>query len=73
MSLPKLPWPGVLLALLGATVMLVSGAGLALTGAVLLLWLGTLYIARPAPPTRQPTGGRGQFTRARIESLMERA
>ena len=71
MSLPKLPWPGVLLALLGATVMLVSGAGLALTGAVLLLWLGTLYIARPAPPTRQPAGGRGQFTRARIESLME--
>ena len=71
MSLPKLPWPGVLLALLGSTVMLVSGAGLALTGAVLLLWLGTLYIARPSPPTRQAAGGRGQFTRARIESLME--
>ena len=71
MSLPKLPWPGVLLALLGAVVMLVSGTGIALTGAVLLLWLGTLYIARPAPPMRRPTNSGVQFTRARIESLME--
>lgn len=71
MLLPKLPWPGVLLALLGATVMLVSGVGPALTGAVLLLWLGTLYIASPAPPSRRPATGGVQFTRARIESLME--
>ena len=71
MFFPKLPWPGVLLALLGATVMLVSGAGAVLTGAVLLLWLGTLYIARPAPPSRRPTASGVQFTRARIESLME--
>ena len=71
MFFPKLPWPGVLLALLGATVMLVSGAGAVLTGAVLLLWLGTLYIARPAPPSRRPTARGVQFTRARIESLME--
>ncbi|MDP3674164.1 MAG: ATP-binding protein [Novosphingobium sp.] len=71
MSLPKLPWPGVLLALLGATVMLGSGAGVALTGAVLLLWLGTLYISRPAPPSLRPSGSGVQFTRARIESLME--
>ena len=71
MFFPKLPWPGVLLALLGATVMLVSGAGAVLTGAVLLLWLGTLYIVRPAPPSRRPTASGVQFTRARIESLME--
>ena len=71
MFLPKLPWPGVLLALLGATVMLVSGAGVVLTGAVLLLWLGTLHIARPAPPMRRPARSGVQFTRARIESLME--
>ena len=71
MFLPKLPWPGVLLALLGTTVMLVSGVSVVLTGAVLLLWLGTLYIARPAPPApRQSTGG-VQFTRTRMESLME--
>ena len=71
MFLPKLPWPGVLLALLGATVMLISGVGAVLTGAVLLLWLGTLYIARPAPPARRRTNGGVQFTRARMESLME--
>jgi two-component system phosphate regulon sensor histidine kinase PhoR len=66
-----LPWPGVLLALLAATVLLASGVGLPLTGAVLLLWLGTLYIARPAPPVRQPGVSDGQFTRARIETLKE--
>lgn len=71
MFLPKLPWPGVLLALLGATVMLVSGADAVLTGGVLLLWLGTLYIARPAPPARCRTNDGVQFTRARMESLVE--
>jgi two-component system phosphate regulon sensor histidine kinase PhoR len=71
MFLPKLPWPGVLLALLGATVMLVSGTGYVLVGAILLLWLGTLYIARPAPPTVRRSSGGVQFTRARMESLME--
>ncbi|QGN53388.1 cell wall metabolism sensor histidine kinase WalK [Novosphingobium sp. Gsoil 351] len=68
---PKMPWPGVLLALLGVSVMLVSGVGAILTGAVLLLWLGTLYIARPAPPLPRRNDSGVQFTRARIESLME--
>ena len=71
MFLPKLPWPGVLLALLGVTVMLVSGVSVVLTGAVLLLWLGTLYIARPAPPARRQSTEGVQFTRTRMESLME--
>ena len=71
MFLPKLPWPGVLLALLGTTVMLVSGVGAVLSGAILLLWLGTLYIARPAPAVPRPSAGGVQFTRTRMESLME--
>ena len=71
MFLPKLPWPGVLLALIGTTVMLVSGVSFVLTGAVLLLWLGTLYIARPAPPAKRESTGGVQFTRTRMESLME--
>ena len=71
MFLPKLPWPGVLLALLGTTVMLVSGVSVVLTGAVLLLWLGTLYIGRPAPPAQRQSTGGVQFTRTRMESLME--
>jgi two-component system phosphate regulon sensor histidine kinase PhoR len=71
MSFPKLPWPAVLLALLGAVAMLAAGVGLPLTGATLLLWLGTLYIARPGPtPPRRSDDG-AQFTRARIEHLME--
>ena len=71
MFLPKLPWPGVLLALLGVTVMLASSVGVALTGAILLLWLGTLYIARPAPAAPRRSTGGVQFTRTRMESLIE--
>ena len=71
MFLPKLPWPGVLLALLGAAVMLVSGVSVVLSGAVLVLWLGTLYIARPGPPARRENIEGVQFSRTRMESLME--
>ena len=71
MFLPKLPWPGVLLALLGVIGMLVSGVDPVLTGAVLLLWLGTLYLARPAPAGPQQASREVQFTRTRMESLME--
>ena len=71
MLIPKLPWPGVMLALIGVTAMLVSGAGLALAGAVLLLWLGTLILARPAPTQRVRNPSGVQLTRARLESLIE--
>ena len=71
MFLPKLPWPGVLLALLGVIGMLVSGVDPVLTGAILLLWLGTLYLARPAPAGPQQANRDVQFTRTRMESLME--
>ena len=71
MSAPKLPWPSVLLALLGAAAMLASGAGVLLATAVLLLWLGTLWLARPAPPARPASDGGVQFARNRVETLME--
>ena len=70
MLAPKLPWPPVLLALFSAAAMLVVGVGIALTAAVLLMWLGTLWLVRPAPSLRPATHG-VQFTRARIETLME--
>ena len=71
MLVPKLSWPAVLLALVGAAAMLLAGAGAALTGAILLLWLGTLWLNRPAPaPTTRADGG-VQFASAPIESMLE--
>ena len=71
MLIPKLPWPGVMLALVGVAAMLASGAGFALSVAVLLLWLGTLILVRPAPTRRVSSPSGVQLTRARLESLIE--
>lgn len=71
MDSPKLPWPSVLLALLGGVAMLVAGAGVLLTGAVVFLWLGTLWLARPAPLPETRNSGDVQLNRARIENLIE--
>jgi two-component system phosphate regulon sensor histidine kinase PhoR len=71
MVLPKLPWPSLLLALLGCATMLVSGVGLMLTLAVLLLWIGTLWLARPAPMPERRSSGAVKLTRARMETLIE--
>ncbi|MCA1661330.1 MAG: HAMP domain-containing histidine kinase, partial [Novosphingobium sp.] len=71
MLVPKLSWPGVSLALLGSVAMLIAGAGFALTAAILLLWLGTLMLNRPAPATTPRRGGGVQLTRARLENMLE--
>ena len=71
MDSPKLPWPSVLLALLGGVAMLVAGVAALLTAAVMFLWLGTLWLARPAPlPETRPESG-VPLTRARMENLIE--
>ncbi len=71
MDSPKLLWPSVLLALFGGVAMLAAGTSVLLTGAVMFLWLGTLWLSRPAPlaETRQTT--EVQLTRARMENLIE--
>ena len=71
MASPKLPWPSVLLALVGAGAMLWAEAGLGLTASVVLLWLGTLWLAQPAPVASQGGGGGVRLTRARMEDLIE--
>src|SRR5687768_4092293 len=71
MLVPKLSWPAVLLALVGAGAMLLAGAGVALTGAILLLWLGTLWLSRPAPASAPRAHGGVQLASAPIESMLE--
>lgn len=46
---PSLPWPGIALALAGAFGLLLAGTGGWLAVAVLVLWLGSLWLVRPEP------------------------
>ena len=71
MDSSKLPWPSVLLALFGGVAMLAAGTGVLLTAAVMFLWLGTLWLSRPAPLAESRPAGEVQLTRTRMENLIE--
>lgn len=49
-----LPWPGIILALAAGPGMLFAGTDPWLVLAVLLLWLGSLWLARPEPTMPRP-------------------
>jgi two-component system phosphate regulon sensor histidine kinase PhoR len=67
-----LPWPGIILALASGAGMLFAGVDIYLVGAVLLVWLGSLWIVRPehARPPQQPDSV--QLTREGMRDLIER-
>lgn len=65
------PWPGVVIALFAAAGMLAAGANLWLTCAVVLLWICTLWIARPAEQTIQPQTDSVQLTRDGMRDMIE--
>ena len=67
----RLPWLALALAALGAVGVLIVGEQPWLALAVLLLWLGSLWLARaepPAIPAARPNGG---FTRDSMAELIE--
>jgi two-component system phosphate regulon sensor histidine kinase PhoR len=49
----EIPWPGMILAIAAAVVMLVAGADIFLTFGVLLVWSGSLWVTRPEPKTAE--------------------
>jgi len=71
MIVPKQSWPGVALALFGAVAMLVAGAGLALTAAIFLLWLGTLALVRPSVDAEVAAASPEPLNRANVDALLE--
>jgi len=62
---------GFALAVAAAIGMAVAGAGLWLTGSVLLLWLGTLWLAASRPPPPPPRDSDGEISRDRMSALIE--
>jgi two-component system phosphate regulon sensor histidine kinase PhoR len=49
-----LPWPGIALALAAGAGMLIAGVDPLLVSAVMLLWIGSLWLYRPEPVIERP-------------------
>jgi len=65
------PWPGIILAILAGLGMALAGTDLWLTAAVMLLWIGSLWIVRPEPQQVQPQTDSVQLTRDGMRDLIE--
>ena len=62
---------GFAIAVAAAIGLAVAGAGFWLSGAVLLLWLGTLWLAASRPPPPAPRPVDGEISRDRMSALIE--
>lgn len=67
----SLPAGGLALALIGMIGMLLGGADPLLTGAIGLLWVGSLWLSRPEPPQPRPAGDNLRLSRNGIRNLIE--
>ncbi len=65
------PWPGIILAILAGIGMLLSGVGIWLVTAVMLLWIGSMWLGRPEPRAPQPQTDSVQLTRDGMRELIE--
>ena len=54
----EIPWPGMILAIAAAIVMLIAGAQVVLTLGMLIVWCGSLWVARPEPNTTESSDTR---------------
>ena len=66
-----LPWLGIALAVISSLVLIEWGTAPELAFANLLLWIGTLWIARPHNAPAAPKSDRVSFTRDSMRSLIE--
>jgi two-component system, OmpR family, phosphate regulon sensor histidine kinase PhoR len=67
----SLPWSSIAVAIATAVGMLVAGATLWLSIAVLILWLATLWLATPEPPMPAPVPDDGSVSRQTMIELVE--
>lgn len=71
MESPNLPWPSMIVALGTVIAMVVLGTSPALGVAVLILWLGTLWLSRPEPTLELRTPDEGSVSRQTMVELVE--
>lgn len=67
----EIPWPGMILAIAAAIVMLIAGAQAFLTLGVLVVWCGSLWLARPEPNTTESTDNRTVHARDLMAETIE--
>ncbi len=67
----SLPIPSIVVALCAAVVMYFVGAGFWLSLAILLVWLATLWLARPEPTVQTLTRDDGSVSRQTMIELVE--
>ena len=65
------PWPGIILAVLAGIGMLLAGTDKWLVAAVMLLWIGSLWLVRPEASRSQPQPDSVQLTRDGMRELIE--
>lgn len=66
-----IPWPSLALALMTAIGMLAAGAGAALVLGVLLIWAGSLWLARPEPVSVESRDRRATAARDVMREVLE--
>ncbi len=67
----QIPVSGIMLALVAGTAMMAFGVDLFLVVAMVLIWVGSLYLATAKPPEVQPSNRSRPFTRETIGELIE--
>lgn len=70
MGMP-LPWPSIMLAAGACTAMILSGVNGGLAIAVLILWLGTLWLSTPEPVVETRVTDEGTVSRQAMVELVE--
>ena len=71
MTAPKLSWPSAIIAVATAAVMLAAGVGGWLVAAVLVIWVGTLWLACPEPAPARASSSDRSIAGTRMGSLIE--
>lgn len=65
------PWAGVLLATATSVVLVAAGLQPALAGLLLIVWVGTLWLAKPGPRPAPPPSEDDAFSRAGLADMIE--
>ncbi|MEI6642267.1 MAG: ATP-binding protein [Novosphingobium sp.] len=71
MTGPSLPWPSVIVAIGTCLAMMIVGASAGLAIAVLIVWLGTLWLSRPEPVVEVRISDEGSVSRQAMVELVE--
>jgi two-component system phosphate regulon sensor histidine kinase PhoR len=71
MNGPSLPWPSMIVAIGTCLAMVIVGSNAGLAVAVLILWLGTLWLSRPEPVVEVRIADEGSVSRQAMVELVE--